>query len=414
MVLTGKYLHGIAGLDFSEYPSIKQDLSKFRMWPEVFRENGYTTAVIGKWHLASDYAHGKVWDHSIIWERLGGEKSGDYFRDQKLRFDGGDFTPVDGHSTDNYTRFATEFIEREHEQPWMLWLCYDAVHAPFTPADRHEGAYEGAVPIEIPEDIYPPRPTKPKYMRDYSMFEANADGIPVDEREGLTLPKLVQKYNSGVLSLDEGVKDLLDTLKGTGQLDNTIIVFTSDQGIAMGHHGMEIKVAPYDDNIRVPFIVRLPEDQSRGSVVDSPVNAIDLIPTFFDYAGIEVPWEMHGDSLRPLMEGRPGEWNRPILQENFSWSFGSETDVGLTPPNPNQGVDWWIFVRHGDYKYITTLVPNEIEELYHILNDPRELTNLAFDPEHQETLNELRSMMKRELKRTRAGLMDNLPGPRRL
>ena len=418
MVLTGRHLHGIEGLDFTEYPRIEQT-EEFRMWPEVFRENGYTTAVIGKWHLASDYRHGQVWDHSIVWERLGGEKSGGYFRNQKLRFDGGDFTPVGGHSTDNYTQYAKDFINRDHEKPWMLWLCYDAVHAPFTPADRHRGAYEDAGPVPIPEDIYPPRPDKPRYMQDYSMFNPGPDGVPVDERQKLPLPKLVQKYNSGVLSLDEGVRDLREILKETGQLENTIIAFSSDQGIAMGHHGMEIKVAPYDDNIRVPFIVRLPNGLSAGRVVDAPVNVIDLIPTFFDFAGIDLPWEMHGDNLRPLLENPDVQWDRPILQENFSRSFGSQTDGGLTIVDPqkglpNQNVDWWIFLRYGDFKYIRTLVEDEIEELYNIEQDPRELANLALDPAYREVLATMRSSMVRELRRRKAGLVDNMPPPKKL
>lgn len=419
MVLSGKYLHGIDGLDFANYPKIEEDHERFRMWPQVFRENGYTTAVIGKWHLASDYRHGTVWDHSIIWERLGGEKSGDYFRDQKLRFDGGDFTPVGGHSTDNYTQYAKEFIARDHEKPWMLWLCYDAVHAPFTPADRHQKSYADAGPIEIPADIYPPRPDKPRYMQNYSMFEPGADGVPVDERQRLPLPDLVRKYHSGVLSLDEGVRDLMDTLEDSGQLDKTIIVFTSDQGIAMGHHGMEIKVAPYDDNIRVPYIVRLPDGTSSGSAIDMPVNVIDLIPTFFDYAGIDLPWEMHGTNLRPVLEDPSLAWNRGLLQENFSRSFGSQTDVGLTIVDPeeglpNQNVDWWLFLRHGNFKYITTLVPDEIEELYDIEKDPRELKNLALDPENYERMDQMRKMMLEELQRTNAGLVKNLPEPKRL
>lgn len=412
MVLTGKHLHGIEGLDFTDYPKIRQT-EEFRMWPEVFRENGYTTAVIGKWHLASDYRHGQAWDHSIIWERLGGEKSGDYFRNQKLRFDGGDFTPVDGHSTDNYTRYARNFIKREHQNPWMLWLCYDAVHAPFTPADRHKGFYDGAGPIPVPQDIYPPRPTKPRYMRDYAMFHPGPDGVPVDERQQLPLPKLVQKYNSGVLSIDEGIRDLLCGLEETGQLENTLIAFSSDQGLAMGHHGMEIKVAPYDDNIRVPLIVRLPGAFSAGSIVDHPVNIIDLIPTLFDYAGIELPWEMHGDNLRPLLENPDIEWDRPILQANFSMSFGAQTNGGLTIRNPekglpNQNVDWWLFLRYGNYKYIRTLAENEIEELYDIEDDPRELTNLALDPAYREVLSNLRMAMIQELRHRNAGLVDNL------
>lgn len=418
MVLSGRYLHGIEGLDFTDYPKIRQS-KEFRMWPEVFRNNGYTTAVIGKWHLASDYRHGRVWDHSIIWERLGGARSGDYYRNQKLRFDGGDFTPVGGHSTDNYTRYATDFIKRDHDGPWMLWLCYDAVHGPFTPADRHEGAYANAGPIPVPEDIFPPRPTKPRYMRDYAMFYPGPDGIPIDERLRLPLPELVQKYHSGVLSLDEGVGDLLKCLEQTDQLENTLIVFTSDQGIAMGHHGMEIKVAPYDDNIRVPCIVRLPKGLSAGGLIDAPVNVIDLIPTFFDYAGIDLPWEMHGDNLRPLLENPYTEWDRPILQENFSRSFGSQTDGGLTIVNPekglpNQNVDWWIFLRYGNYKYIRTLVDDEIEELYDIENDPRELTNLALNPVYRDIVKNMRASMLDELKKKNAGLADNLPLPREL
>lgn len=419
MVLSGRYLHGIEGLDFTDYPTIRENPEEFRMWPQVFRENGYTTGVIGKWHLASNYRHGTVWDHSIIWERLGGEKSGDYFRDQRLRFDGGDFTPVGGHSTDNYTQYAKDFIRRDHQKPWMLWLCYDAVHAPFTPADRHKDSYAHAGPIDLPADIYPPRPDKPRYMQNYSMFDPGPDGLPVDERLGLSLPDLVRKYQSGVLSLDEGVRELMDTLRESGQLDNTIIVFTSDQGIAMGHHGMEIKVAPYDDNIRVPYIVRLPNGASAGRAVDMPVNVIDLIPTFFDYAGIDLPWGMHGTNLRPVLENPDLEWDRPLVQENFSKSFGSQTDGGVTIVDPakglpNQNVDWWIFLRHGDFKYITTLVPDEIEELYDIENDPRELKNLALRRENYELMDRMRSMMEQELRRTNAGLVENLPKPKRL
>lgn len=419
MTLTGRLLHGIEGLDFSDYPIIREDKETFRMWPTVFRKNGYTTGVIGKWHLASDYRHGDVWDHSIIWERLGGEKSGDYFRNQKLRFDGGDFTTVDGHSTDNYTRYAESFIKRDHDKPWMLWLCYDAVHAPFTPADRHAGAYDSEAPEPYPLDLYPPRPTKPRYMQNYQMLHPDEHARAIDERQLLHLPDLVKKYHSGVLSLDEGVRDLMATLEETGQLENTIIVFTSDQGIAMGHHGMTIKVAPYDDNIRIPFIVRLPEKLSAGAVIDDPVNVIDLIPTFFDYAGIDLPWEMHGDNLRPLLEDPAVDWDRPLLQENFSKSFGSETDVGVTIVDPekglpNQNVDWWVFLRYGDYKYIRTLVDDEIEELYDIENDPRELTNLALDPAYRSVLLELRARMIDELKLKNAGFVENMPAPREL
>ena len=124
---------------------------------------------------------------------------------------------------------------------------------------------------------------------------------------------------------------------------------------------------------------------------------------------------MHGDSLRTLMEGESKEWDRPILQQNFSMAFGDRTDVGVTQPNPNQGVDWWIFLRSGKYKYIATLVPDEIEELYDIEADPRELNNLALDPSYRSLLKEMRDRMEVELKDKGAQrLVENMPKPRRL
>ena len=127
---------------------------------------------------------------------------------------------------------------------------------------------------------------------------------------------------------------------------------------------------------------------------------------------------MRGSNLRTVFENPNEKWDRGVLQENFSRSFGSQTDVGLTIVDPDKGlpdqnVDWWLFYRYGDYKYITTLVHDEIEELYNIEQDPRELVNLAMNPEYHDDLLKMRSMMIEELQRTEASFVDNLPVPRR-
>ena len=411
MILTGKMLHAIEGLDFSKYPAINYRPDRFRMWPQVFRENGYTTALIGKWHLGESYGHGTVWDQSIVWNHSQPDKAGDYYTNQKLRFNGGDFEAVGGYSTDNYTHYADDFIRQKHEKPWVLWLCYDGAHAPHTPADRHSGIYDQAGPIKIPEDVFPPRPTKPGYMQNYAMLTPGKDGIPIAMRGGLSLPLLVQKYQSSVMSLDEGIGQLMATLRQTGAIDNTIIVFTSDQGLAMGHHGMTIKVAPYDDNIRTPLIVKLP-GQQRAGVCRSPVQGLDLIPTFFELAGIDLPWAMQGKSLVPLLRKPDRSRDMPVILENFSMKFGSQTDSGHTDAEPNQGVDWWVSRRQGKYKYIRTLRENEIEELYDLEKDPHELENLALLKSHSKLVRKFRSELEKELAENKAEFISNWPEPK--
>jgi arylsulfatase A-like enzyme len=331
--------------------------------------------------------------------------------DQKLRFDGGDYQAVGGYSTDNYTKYAKDFIEKSHDKPWVLWLCYDGVHAPHTPAKRHLGAYDNAEPIEIPKDVFPPRPTKPTYMQNYAMLTPDKDGVPIANRLGIPLPKLVQKYQSAALSIDEGIGEIMESLRATGALENTVVVLTSDQGLAMGHHGMTIKVAPYDDNIRTPLIIKLPGEKG-GKVSRIPVQGLDLIPTFFELAGINLPWEMNGKSLIPLLKKPEKDWNRPVVLENFSMKFGSETDSGITDSLPNQGIDWWISFREGKYKYIRTLRENEIEELYDLDRDPKELENLASLPEYSGQLKTFRKKLEAQLRDTGAELVNNWPEPR--
>ena len=103
-------------------------------------------------------------------------------------------------------------------------------------------------------------------------------------------------------ALDEGIGQLMAALKETGQLENTLVVFTSDQGFAWGQHGFMHKLAPYDANIRSPFIVSMPGTLPQGAVCKTPVGGADLVPTFFRFAGIELPWEMHGHDLTPLLQ----------------------------------------------------------------------------------------------------------------
>ena len=423
-LLTGHHSYGVESMRMEgQYPGSTYDPDQVRFWPRVFRENGYVTAQIGKWHTGTDTGAGRDWDHQIVWNRPGyPENAGNYYYDQLITTNGGETRVVKGYATDNYTRWALDFIRGDHrdpEKPWYLWLCYGAVHAPFTPADRHLQAYPDAT-VPIPADIYPPRPGKPGYMQKIEHWIEGKDGEPVQapgiasNNPGQILQSSVRQYHQGVVAIDEGVGRIMKALEETGQLQNTLVVFTSDQGHAWGQHGFKTKLAPYDATIRSPLIVSMPETLPQGVVCETPVGGADLVPTFFRFAGLELPWKMHGHDLTPLLHDSKSRWPHPVLTALTGKKYGSDTDRVPTDPEDLYlvGVPWWVSLRQDRYKYIRTLMEGEIEELYDLENDPEELTNLALEREHAARLKEFRKATIAELHRTGAGMADHLPAVR--
>ncbi len=429
-LLTGHYQHAVESMRMEgDYPGSEYDPEKCPFWPRVFRENGYQTAHIGKWHTGTDTGAGRDWDFQKVWNRPRYPKNaGSYYKDQLIETNGGEAEMVKGYSTDNYTEWAIDYLRGEHrdpEKPWYLWLCYGAVHGPYTPAQRHLDAYPD-LKVPIPTDIYPPRPGKPAYLQDSSLWAKGEDGLPhfigkplayggFEPKSGIhgsDLNSWVRQYHQGVLALDESVGRLIDALKESGQYDNTLIVFTSDQGFAWGQHGFRTKVAPYDANIRSPLIVSMPSRLPRGKVSETPVGGVDLVPTFFAFAGIDLPWEMHGRDLTPLLENPETKWDRPLLTVHTGAFYGSDTDT--IPSDPavlmkTAGVPWYASIHDGRHKYIRTFIEGEVEELYDLESDPEELTNLAREQSRAGLVEKMRADTISELRRTGAGFADRLP-----
>ncbi len=428
-LLTGRHSYGVESMRMSDrYPSATYDPDQCPFWPRVFRKAGYHTAQIGKWHTGNDNGFGRDWDFQMVWNRPAfPDNAGNYFDDQLIQINGVEPTLVKGYSTDNYTQWALDYIRRpKGDKPWYLWLCFGAVHGPFTPAERHLQTYPDAK-AAIPIDLYPPRTGKPSYARERNQWIAGPAGLPQmrDGRfagrtvdgggiHGNTIHDLVRQYHQGVLAIDEAVGKLVAILKETGQYENTLIVFAADQGMAWGQHGFQHKLAPYDATIRGPLIVSMPSRFAKGKVCEIPVGGADLVPTFFKAAGLKLPWSMHGHDLTPLLK-KPAatDWSHPVLTTLTGATYGS--DCNTIPEMKDDeifqsdGIPWWVSLRTHRYKYIRTLVAGEVEELYDMRQDPHELTNLALNPAYKSVLDEHRRALAAELRRTNCGFADAMP-----
>jgi len=437
--LTGRHPTGIESLRRgADASSPDRDEAGPVYWPRVLREQGYHTAHIGKWHLGGGTGHGRDWDHQKVWSRLvgGREFNLNYQSQQLVATDGGEAVLTEGYSTDNYTRWAADYLRGKHrevEKPWFLWLCYDAPHGPFLPAERHADDYRGDedAPVSIPESLFPPHPGKPSYMQSVATWVPGPGGIPVMRESHYeadavlrqhrdqqafpsALPDWVRLYHRTVRAIDEGVGELLRVLEETGQRESTLVVFTSDQGLAIGQHGFFDKHAPYEANLAAPLIFSMPGTLPQGAVCEAVASGVDLAPTLLRFAGLEEPWTMHGSDLGPLLRDPAAPWPHPALTLYTIGAWGEETAEipdfsALDVPARGFRVPWWLALRDGPLKYIRTLVPGEPEELYDLEKDPGERRNLALEEAYRAELEALREKALAELRRIEAPFADALP-----
>jgi arylsulfatase A-like enzyme len=429
-MLTGRLQHAVESMRMDgEYPGSTYDPAKTPFWPSVFRRHGYHTAQIGKWHTGTDAGFGRDWDYQVVWNRPKLPKNaGAYYTGQILAVNGVEQEPEAEYSTDAYTRRAVDYIRgktREPGKPWYLWLCYGAVHGPTIPAERHKGSYRNEV-APVPADVFGPRPGKPAYLDKVQAWGRGPDGSPAllakgkkkdnfdQQTAGLTLQDWIRQMNECVRAVDEGVGRVIEALRESGELENTLVVYTADQGYAMGEHGLNQKVAPYDASLASPLILSRPGSIPQGRVCARPVNSADLVATFFATAGLKTPWAMHGYDMTPLLRDPVnGAWDHPTLMTHTGRHYGSDTNELSRAVNEEQGVPWWAMLRDGRFKYVRYLIPGETEELYDLQADPEELKNLASDPAHADRLAGLRARTIQELRRTEAGFVDALPAPSR-
>jgi arylsulfatase A-like enzyme len=425
-LLTGLHPHAIESMRMEgPYPASTYDPELCPFWPAAFRRAGYQTAQIGKWHTGTDAGYGRDWDHQLVWNRPANPaNAGNYYKTQEIDANGERRT-VEGYSTDLYSEWACDYIRgqdaggtrlRDPDRPWYLWLCYGAIHGPTTPAPRHRGRLAGSNAVP-PPDILGPRPGKPSYLAKTQAWKRAPSG-EIISNGGQPYAAWIEQVQECMLAVDEGVGKVLEALAESGQLEHTLVIYSSDQGFANGEHGMRMKLAPYEATYASPLIISRPGTIPAGRFCDRAVNAADLVVTFFAQAGIDLPWKMHGRDLSPLLQDPDTDWPWPTLYEHTGTDYGSAVARRLAADGGAVTVDgdvpYYAAVRRKNLKYVRYLSGAEPDELYDLAIDPDELTNLAADPAWAESLSAMRKALAGELAASDGEfLLERPPGARR-
>lgn len=408
VILTGKFSH----------------INGFRMNGEVFdgsqptlpkflKEVGYQTAIVGKWHL-----HGQPQGFDY-WNVLNDQ--GNYYNPEFIHQN--DTTIINGYTTDIITNMGIDWMKkRKKDEPFFLMVHHKAPHRNWMPPLRHINTYD-SVNFPLPEtyfsdhkdqvaaqeqlqtiyeDMYEGHDLKmsvskgsdslrhnpwpsdfnrmTKEQRDAwnaayrpkndAFHDANLKGRELAEWKG---QRYLRDYMGTITAIDEGVGKILDYLEEQGLTENTIIVYTTDQGFYLGEKGFFDKRFMYEESLAMPMLMQYPPAIEKGITIDALTQNLDFAPTFLDFAGAEIPEAMQGKSLRPLLTSNTNEEEfRDAIYYHY-YDFPAFHMV-----KRHYGV------RTDRYKLIHFYDDIDTWELYDLKKDPLEEDNLYGEPEYAE------------------------------
>ncbi len=388
VILTGKYSH----LNGHRTNRDTFDGSQ-QTFPKLLRRVGYQTAIVGKWHLKSLPTG---FDH---YEVLKGQ--GSYYN--PLLITNGKNITHTGYTTDIVTDHAIQWLDgRDKEKPFLLMCQHKAPHGRWEPALRHLGIYDD---VEIPEPAtlfddysgrgkaarghkmgiaghmgdarlmfkYSSRFTPEQFKqfdgyfrpRNEAFLKANPQG---SERTRWNYQRYIKNYLACVKAVDENVGRLLDYLDEQGLARDTVVIYSSDQGFYLGEHGWFDKRWMYDESLRTPLIARWPGVTRPGSVNTDIVSNVDFAETFLDMAGADIPGDMQGRSLVPVLKGKtPADWRKTFYYQYYE--------------SGGHGVPAHYGVATARYKLMHFHEPKINEwELYDLKVDPNEMKSVHGNP----------------------------------
>jgi N-acetylglucosamine-6-sulfatase len=369
-LLTGQHAHYHGITDNLARNELSHELETF---PRRLQKNGYDNAFIGKWHMGNDDTPRPGFS---TWAGMKGQGEAD---NPTFNIDG-DRQQIDGYVTDILHDLAIDFINEERTNPFMLYLSHKGLHenifqaddgsgddlpegqtrTGIIAADRHVGMYKDGEPPHRPN--YGISPTdKPALMR-------KINEMPPLSKATVTPNSTIHDRHEMLMAIDEGLGRLLEELDVNGELDNTVVVVTSDHGFWYGEHGLsEERRMSYEEGIRIPLLIRYPKRIKAGYKPYQMALTLDLAPTLIDFAGLEIEEVRHGRSLVPILtEKGVDDWRTSFMIEYYTDTVFERMDhMGYKA------------VRTDQYKYIRYEDLEGMDELYDLIADPYEMDNIV-------------------------------------
>lgn len=420
VILTGQYSHRTGARDNSFSIRIKPDITTF---PMLLQKAGYQTAIVGKWHLLNKP---KGFNYSSILIGQGNYYNPDFITN-------GDTARAHGYATDITMDKALNWLSsmRDKSSPFCLMIHNKAPHRDWLPdtTDFHEfskdlplpatlfddysgrgkAAHEqmmeidknmhlyndlkynasGPIPNDAPTDLHREldrmdSAQRATVLKFYASEDAKVDTSKMTHREFVIwkYQRYVKDYLRCIRSVDRNVGRLLDYLKQAGMLDNTLIVYTSDQGMYLGEHGWFDKRFMYKQSFRTPLLMSYPPKIKPGTVVDAMAMNLDFGPTFLDLAGVPKPDYMQGTSLVPLFGGQtPADWRKAVYYHFYEYP-------GWHAVKRHYGI------RTQRYKLIHFYYNVNEWELYDLKNDPEEMQNVYDNPDYRQVRDSLTTQLR--------------------
>ena len=384
-VFTGMYEYK-TGTNF-DHGNMKPEVWQ-KSYPVLLREAGYLTAFAGKFGFEVD-GKGLCADDFDIWGGGPGQTEYATHKNESMAKYAKDYP----HSTLSYGAFGQDVIKEavKQDKPFCLSISFKAPHRPVRPDPKFDDVYAGKTftkPANFGRAAGEHMSEQSKQGRQYTRFHEWKYSTDYDA--------VMAKYYQLVYGIDVAVGMILDELEQQGIADNTVIIYTSDNGYICGSHGYGSKVLPMEESSRAPLMIYDPRSKNAGKKLycEALTGNIDFAPTILEWAGVPVPENMDGKSLVPLLKNPKKDIREQMAFLNV---WGVVPTQSLTCLTKNWKYTYWWY---GDDKMKPT------EELYNLVNDPFEMENLANDPGAIKMLNTMRAKYDAELEKWKQQAVD--------